>query len=314
MTATPLGPGPEFDRIRAIGLALGSASPDLGDDCAFLPDGWCVSTDLATDRVHFRREWLSFEEIGWRATAAALSDLAAVGAVAEAVLVAVSMPDDTTDEDLVAVMRGAGAAAQSVNAAVVGGDLTAGGVVTVAVTVMGRATNPVRRRGARVGDGVWVTGTLGGSRAALQAWRSDRVPAAAARERFARPNPRIAAGRALARAGATAMMDLSDGLGGDAGHLAAASGVGLAIDLGLVPIDPSVTEEAAKTGEDPAVFATTGGEDYELLVTLPSTFDSRSLDLGGVALTRIGTVTAESGVRLTLAGRVVTLAGYDHFR
>ncbi len=181
------------------------------------------------------------------------------------------------------------------------------------ITVFGHTVTPVSRAGAQVGDAVWVTGALGGARAALCAWENGRTPAPAAHCAFARPQPRLAAGRWLAAAGATAMLDVSDGLGGDAEHLAAASAVGLEIDLGLVPIHPSVHGEAARVGEPAPVFAATGGEDYELLVTLPPAVDGRACEpAAGVPLTRIGTVVAGAGVRCLLRGRLMPIAGFRH--
>jgi thiamine-monophosphate kinase len=309
MTATPLGPGPEFDRIRAIGSALGDAAAGLGDDCAFLPDGWCVSTDLTVEGVHFLREWLAPEEIGWRAAAAALSDLAAVGASAEAVVVGLSARREEPTEVLAAVMRGVGRVARSVGARVVGGDLTGGAELGLAVTVMGRTDRPVHRSGARAGDEIWVTGTLGGARAALEAWRLGQEPSPGARELFARPLPMIAAGQWLARAGATAMIDVSDGLAGELHHLAAASGVGLAVELERLPLGDGVVEMAERVREAAPAFAARGGEDYQLLVTLPAAVNPTLPEL-----TRIGVVTGEPGVRLTLRGAVLTLTGFDHFR
>ncbi|HEX7023406.1 MAG TPA: hypothetical protein VF187_01200, partial [Gemmatimonadales bacterium] len=155
----------------------------------------------------------------------------------------------------------------------------------------------------------WVTGELGGARAALTAWRAGRTPAPGARERFARPVPRIEAGSGLARLGATAMLDLSDGLAGDATHLAAASGVALSIDLGLVPCHPAVAAEARLLGVAPGLFAAVGGEDYELLVAMPGAFQGSA----GLDLTRIGVVSKGSGVELLQDGVPVTAAGFDHF-
>ncbi len=310
MTGTPLGGGGEFDRVRAIAAALGADGAHLGDDCAFLPGGWCVSTDVSVDEVHFRRAWLDPEEIGWRAAAAGLSDLAAVGASAEAVLVAVVLPEADPTEVLVALMRGAGAATHAVGAQVVGGDLSRGAELALTVTALGRAERPVRRSGARVGDGIWVTGVLGGARAALEAWRRHRAPDPEHRSRFARPMPRIELGQWLAAHGATAMLDLSDGLAGDLPHLAAASGVALEVDLGRLPIDEALSEAAALSGEAPHLFAAVGGEDYELLVTLPPDFEATD----EVPLSQIGRVVEGAGVSLEFEGRPVRLAGFDHFR
>lgn len=312
MTTIAMAGGPEFDRIRAVLAALGSRAGGLGSDVGWLTVGGvelAVSTDVSVEGVHFRREWLSLEEIGWRAAAAALSDLAAAGAEASGLLAAVTLRPDEPTESLVNLMRGADAACAAVGGRILGGDLSRGEAMALAMSVIGTAGRRLSRQGARPGDGVWVTGALGGARAALAAWNAGRAPAPSARARFARPAPRIAWGRRLADAGATAMLDLSDGLAADAGHLAAASGVALRIRLESLPLDPAVAAEARAAGEAPAAFAARGGEDYELLVTLPAGVDG----VAETVLTRIGTVEAGTGVRLLLGGRAVALAGYDHF-
>jgi thiamine-monophosphate kinase len=320
MTPPRLGPGREFDRVRRIAAALGPRGAGLGDDCAVLPSSdraLVVSTDASVEAVHFRRDWLTLEEIGWRATAAALSDLAAEGAEPAGLLVALTVPPAAGDADVVAVMRGAGAAAGAVGAAVVGGDLSAGPAWSLAVTVLGWAARPVTRSGARPGDGIWVTGMLGGPRAALEAWRRNEPPDPMARAAFAHPMPRIAAGRWLAEHGARAMIDVSDGLGADAAHLAAGSEVAIAIDLERVPVAMAAVAEASRLGISPEQFAAESGEEYELLVALPESFDpDLVLDLrqaAGVLLTRVGSVTPGAGVRSRLGGADVTLTGYDHF-
>jgi thiamine-monophosphate kinase len=316
----PLGPGREFDRIRSILDRLGPIARGIGDDCAIVPDGpgrLVVSVDLSVEGVHFRHDWLTLEEIGWRATAAALSDLAAEGATSVGVLASIGVPTAARDDDLVALMSGVGAAAHATGGAVLGGDLTASTRWVVDVTVIGRAERPVTRAGALPGDGLWVTGTLGGARAALRTWLAGGSPDAGARSAFAHPIPRIAAGQALSRAGAHAMVDLSDGLGGDAAHLAAASGVAVEIDLARLPVAASVAPVAAREGVPAPVFAAQGGEDYELLVALPAGFGdadaARLAGIAGVALTRIGRVDSGTGTRFHLDGGSVALGGYDHF-
>jgi len=313
-----LGSGGEFDRLRAIFAALGAAGRDLGDDCALLPVGGrtlAISIDLSLEAVHFRTDWLSFREIGWRATAAALSDLAAEGSEPVGVLVSVGLPgkgrgggkgrrDPATE-----IMSGVGSAARSVGAKVLGGDMVRSPRYLVDVCVLGFVARPVRRSGARPGDGLWVTGRLGGAGLALAALRAGRRVAPAVRRRFARPVPRIAAGRWLARRGARAMIDISDGLAGDAGHLAAASGVGIAIELERVPCWPGVTPRAAAAS----------GEEYELLVALPRSFGTAGARAfrraTGLPLTRIGACTAGRGLRITHEGRLITSPrGFDHFR
>ena len=317
ITTIALGGGDEFDRIRAIASALGAAAAGIGDDTAAVPSGEgtpVVSIDASVEDVHFRREWLSFEEIGWRATASALSDLAAAAATPAAIVAAIVVPPNAGETALVELMRGVGSAAASVGARVIGGDLSSGGQWAVVITVLGHAPTPMSRAGARPGDGIWVTGTLGGARAALQAWTSGIEPDADARQAFAHPTPRIGAAQWLAAHGATAMMDLSDGLGGDAEHLAAASSVQVQIDLERLPLHPSVHAAAQRAAEAPALFAATGGEDYELLLTLPSAFDGAAecRRVTGVPLTRIGTVSSGAGVQATLGGVVQQLHGFRH--
>jgi thiamine-monophosphate kinase len=319
--STPLGPGPEFDRIRRIAEELAGRASELGDDAAVLPEGdgvLVVSTDASVEGVHFRRDWLSLEEIGWRAAAAALSDLAAMGARPVGVLAALTVPGSASAEDPALMMRGVGAAAADAGATVLGGDLTAASSWAATVTVIGRAERPVRRRGAKPGDTLWVTGALGGARAALVAWGSGAAPAPDARAAFAHPTPRIEAGSWLAAHGAHAMLDLSDGLAADVHHLAAASAVRLDIDLTRVPVSGAAVSPALAMSVEPSVFAARGGEDYELLVALPEEFgepDVRRFEgATGLALTRVGTVHRGSGVRLLLRGERVSLEGFDHFR
>ena len=314
--ALRLGTGGEFDRLRAIFASLGAAGRGLGDDCALVRIGartLALSIDLSLQGVHFRTDWLSFREIGWRATAAALSDLAAEGAEPRGVLVSLAVPDDRqrrpgNASPAVQIMSGVGAAARSVGAHVLGGDLTRSSRYLVDVCALGVARRPVRRSGARPGDGVWVTGRLGGAGLALAALLAGRRPPAPVRRRFVRPEPRIAAGAWLARHGARAMIDVSDGLAADAGHLAAASGVRVEIALERIPRWPGATARAAAQS----------GEEYELLVALPRRFDERAARAfrraTGLPLTRIGACTRGGGARVTDNGRpIASLSGFDHF-
>jgi len=303
-----LGAGGEFDRLRAIFRALGRGARDLGDDCALLRLGrttLALSIDASLEGVHFRTEWLSFREIGWRGGAAALSDLAAEGARPLGVLVSLGLPRGRGTrgggrvDPAAEIMRGVAAVTKSVGARVLGGDLTRSSRYLVDVCAIGTVDRPVRRSGARPGDGLWVTGRLGGAGLGL---------APAVRRRFARPQPRIAAGRWLARRGARAMIDLSDGLAGDAGHLAAASRVRVALELERIPCWPGVAPRAAARS----------GEEYELLVALPRRFGAREARafraVTGLALTRIGACSAGRGVRMTDRGRGMPAPpGFDHF-
>jgi thiamine-monophosphate kinase len=313
-----LGPGAEFDRIREIARVLGAQGIGLGDDCGLIREGeefFALSTDVSVEGVHFRPQWIRPEEVGWRATASALSDLAGEGAEPLGLLCAVTMPARAPEAHLLELMSGAGAAAKYARALVLGGDLSSGPAWSVAVTVIGRTRAPITRGGAEPGDRLWVSGTLGGARAALEAWRRGDRPSPGARARFAHPEPRITAGRWLARHGAHAMIDLSDGLGGDTAHLAAASGVALEIDLEAVPIAPEVIPESDRLGVSAQQFAAEGGEDFELLVALPPRFNAADAFAHecGIGLTRVGIVAEGKGARFLLRGREVGLKGFNHF-
>lgn len=316
-----LGPGAEFDLIRR---ALAGAPPLLpevlvgpGDDAALFEGGWAVTTDMSVEDVHFRRAWLAPREIGYRAGAAALSDLAAVAARPVALLLSLAAPagEASTLEEVHAGLR---EAAERAGACVAGGDVSGSpGPLVIDVVALGRASRPLLRDGARPGDEVWVTGRLGGAAGAVHAWEEGREPPAALRRAFARPDPRIEEALHFAgNAGVHALIDLSDGLAGDAGHLAAASGAKIVLEEARVPLD-----EGAVAAHGPAralELALHGGEDYELLVAcvpgavLPGTFAG----VGGPPLTRVGRVEAGEGVWLERAdGTLTRLArgGFDHF-
>ena len=306
---TPLGPGREFDLVREMLRRWGDRARGIGDDAAVLtapPGGQIVlSIDTSVEGIHFRPEWISLEEIGWRATAAALSDLAAMAAEPLGILVALVVPAQRTS-GLGALAEGIAAAASESSAPILGGDLTNGDCLTIAVTVVGSSAKPLTRSGARPGDTLWVTGQLGGPALALAAWHEGRQPAPEARARFAHPVPRIREALWLAGAGATAGIDISDGLGGDAAHLAAASGVRITIDADSVPLAPNADVSTAQRS----------GEEYELLVTTHAPFDASAFQREfGLPLTRIGTVEkGDAGVDLMIGGeRVASPGGYDHF-
>ncbi|HEY0995465.1 MAG TPA: AIR synthase related protein, partial [Gemmatimonadaceae bacterium] len=169
----PMGKGAEFDAIRRLLAVWGDRAEGIGDDAATLaltPGAQLVaSVDATVEGVHFRPGWLSAEEIGWRATAAALSDLAAMAARPLGVLVALELPYAWRDR-LESLAEGIGAACAAVGAPIVGGNMTAGTHLALTLTVLGEAERPLHRRGARVGDAVYVTGALGGPGAALAAW------------------------------------------------------------------------------------------------------------------------------------------------
>jgi thiamine-monophosphate kinase len=306
---TSLGPGREFDLVRGMMSRWGDRARGIGDDAAVLtvPAGeqLVLSTDTFLEGVHFRAEWLSPEEIGWRAAAAALSDVAAMAATPLGILVAITLPSQRIEE-LEALAEGIAAAASASGAPIVGGDLTSGKRLAITVSVVGSSAQPLRRSGARAGDTLWVTGQLGGPALAVAAWGEGRQPTPEARARFAHPVPRIREARWLLEAGATAGIDISDGLGGDAAHLAAASGVRITIDADALPRAPDADVSTAQRS----------GEEYELLVTTRTPFDEAAFQRDfGLPLTRIGEVEqGDAGVDLLIGGeRVASPGGYDHF-
>lgn len=316
--ASPLGPGAEFDRIRAIAAVLGNQAPGLGDDCGFIKVGGeylALSTDVSVDQVHFRFDWIDARAVGWRAAASALSDLAAVGAEPLGLVAAVAMPASADQHELLELMAGVGSAAEYAAAPVLGGDLSRSAVWSVAVTVLGRSRKPITRSGAEPGDRLWVTGTVGGARAALESWQRGEQPPHETFWRYAHPEPRIRAAQWLARAGAHAMIDLSDGLASDAAHLAAASAVQLEIDLARLPVTPAVVHAAKRLNRSTGEFAAEGGEDYELLVAMPPAFDEADTFTQecGLELTRIGSVEKGNAARFILHGKTIQLTGYNHF-
>jgi thiamine-monophosphate kinase len=305
---TGLGPGGEFDVVRRLLALWGDAASGVGDDAAVLdiPAGerLVVSADSSVENVHFRREWLSAHAIGWRTTAAALSDLAAMAATPLGVLVSLSLPERWRD-DLEELARGMGDAVLAARTTIVGGDLTTAGELTIAITVLGHAATPLARSGARAGDTLYVTGALGAPRAAIAALLRGEEPAPPLRARFEHPVPRLAESRWLAANGAHAGVDISDGLAGDAAHLAAASGVGIALRLDALPVVAGLAP----------LDAVASGEEYELLVAA-SSIDTAAFEREfGVPLTAIGKVErGEPGVRAWLAGERVALpGGFDHF-
>jgi thiamine-monophosphate kinase len=324
----------EFELLAKLRGRLPAPGPRVelgsGDDAAVtVPDGaTATSVDAIVDGVHFRRSEAPPRAIGRKALATALSDLAAMGAEAGEAYVVLGAPGDLEEDEFDDLLAGLLELAAETGTTLAGGDLTRAPALTLAVTVVGHAPGPgdfVPRSGAQAGDVLVVTGELGG--AAAGRLLLDRPELATAvsetvadnlRRRQLDPTPRLHSGRALAAAGARAMIDLSDGLAGDAQHLARAGGVALGLEARSLPLAAGVAEIAAAAGLDPLELAASGGEDYELLAALPQASlaaASTAIDAAGeTKLTEIGGVSAGEGVELRLPeGGLLETRGYDHF-
>ncbi len=305
-----MGDGPEFDTIRRLLATWGPAAEGIGDDAAVLavPPGerLVASTDATIEGVHFRREWMTPEEIGSRAAAAALSDLAAMAAVPLGLLLAIAAPPDWGDE-LEALARGVGAVAHRARCPIVGGNLSAARELSLTITVLGSTARPLGRSGAVAGDVILVTGELGGPGAALAALLAGAVPDPRHATRFVSPAPRLLEARWLAEHGAHAAIDISDGLVADAAHLARASGVSFQISADRIPLVGGVS----------ASEAAASGEEYELIVAMPAPVGGHAAAFArqfGIPLTAIGIVLPASAEPVTLTGpRTESAAGHDHF-
>lgn len=304
-----LGPGREFDIVRTLLDEWGRAAERIGDDAAILevPAGErvVVTTDTSVEEVHFKREWLNHFEIGYRATVASLSDLAAMGARPLGIVVALTLPvgDELGTRELATGIR---EGASAIMCPIVGGDLSSGAALSLTITALGSVAKPLTRSGARVGDKIYVTGELGGPDAALRCWLAGKAPSERDRARFAAPVPRIEPAVALAARGASSAIDISDGLVADARHLAAASNVGIEIDGERVPRVPGVTMQQAIAS----------GEEYELIVTARNIDTAAFSDEFGLRLTEIGRVVAgPPRVVLLENGREIAApaGGFDHF-
>ncbi|HTU16109.1 MAG TPA: thiamine-phosphate kinase [Solirubrobacterales bacterium] len=307
-----------IDLIKAGSTGSARLKTGVGDDAAVTVPGGATATsvDAIVEGVHFRREWSPPDAIARKALGSALSDLAAMGAEPGEIYVTLGVPRGTDPGFLKELAEGFLDTADRFGAVLAGGDTVSSRTLFVSVTVVGHAPDEDRfvlRSGAVPGEIVAVTGELGGAAAGHWLLHRDSSELDADQralvERQLRPVPRLAAGSALAASGAGSMVDVSDGLMADLAHVAAASGVSIDVDPELVPVQAGVEMVAAAAGETALGLALSGGEDYELAVTMPeSRFEEARAALAGlnVRLTRIGRVGSGSGVS-------PEQRGYDHF-
>ncbi|PTL82939.1 thiamine-phosphate kinase [Vitiosangium sp. GDMCC 1.1324] len=288
-----------------------------GDDCAVLAPSkgaQCITTDAVVEDVHFTRAWFSPEDIGHKALAVNLSDLASMGAVPRWFVCALALPRDFPRRELLGLARGMSALARKHGIALVGGNFSSAGELSVTLTAAGEllpGTAPITRAGGRPGDVLYVSGTLGDARLGLQQLQAG-LKRSAAILRQKRPVPKVELGRLAARF-ASAGLDISDGLAQDLGHLCAASHVSAELDLERLPLSRSVRASLGTEG------ALAGGEDYELLLAVPPertpAFERACLRVEE-PITRIGRLTpGQPGHIRDASGRSLRLpAGFDHFR
>jgi thiamine-monophosphate kinase len=307
----------ELEIIRRISDALPPAPPEVlvpvGDDCAVLRLGgriWVAASDMLVSGKHFE-DWATPEVAGYKAVAVNVSDVAAMGGTPRFILNSSGAPDpEATLRSIWGVMEACG----EFGVYPLGGDTTRAGALTVDVAILGELdAPPVLRSGARPGDLLAVTGELGASAAGLLALESGVSGPERLVDKHLRPTPRVEVGRAAARIGVGAMIDLSDGLASDAGHVCERSGVGCRVDLDLLPVAEDTRSFLASLGHDPVAVA--GGEDYELLISAPEPVLQALAESVEVPVTRIGEVTSGGGVVFWREGEVVEgLSGWDHFR
>ena len=308
----------EFEVIARISETLPQAPPEVlvppGDDCAVLRLGdrnWVAASDMLVSGHHFGG-WAAPEDVGYKAVAVNVSDVAAMGGAPRFVLAAGGAPDP---EATLLCMRGVMEACEAFDVYPLGGDTTRAGSLTVDVAILGElAAPPVLRSGARPGDLLAVTGELGASAAGLAVLESGTTGQERLARKHLRPEPRVEAGLVAARLGAGAMIDLSDGLASDARRLCERSEVGCRVDLDLLPVANDARAFLASLGREPEVVAATGGEDYELLISAPEPVIEALAGDAGVPVTTVGEVTDGSGVVFVRGGEAVEgLSGWDHF-
>jgi thiamine-monophosphate kinase len=332
-TIQSIGEHALIERLRRrAGAPPAFVTIGIGDDAAAIESEGghvqVVTTDSLVEGVHFRRDWTRLDAVGHKALAVNLSDLAAMGASPRGVLLSLVLPADLALSDFDALIEGFLACAERDRAPLVGGNFARSpGPIVIDVTAIGSAhrRRVLTRSGARAGDELYVTGTLGGAAAGLARLQAgidrgamDEVALACVR-RYERPDPRLAIGVRVGRTrAATAAIDLSDGLGDAARQLSDASGAGVVIDADSIPVDPGTAAWCESQKCDPIAFVLGGGEDYELLFAVGRrqrrAFLAAASSSGSTPVTLIGRVSNEPGAWLNRSGRLEPIAGgFTHF-
>ena len=323
-TGTAISEVGEFGLIERIHAALGSGTAagvhvGIGDDAAVVTmpgDRVVISTDMLVEGRHFRRDWSAAGDVGAKAVAQNLIDIAVMGARPTTLVVALGVPAELPVDWVTDLYGGMREAAGEQGATIVGGDVVRSDRVVISVTALGTlsGSEPVLRSGARPDDVVAVAGRLGWSAAGLSILsRGFRTPRALV-DAHRRPEPPYESARAAAEAGATAMIDVSDGLVADLGHIARASGVAIEVDPTLLRVDEPVASAAAAFNADPLVWVLTGGEDHAVAATFPAdvVLPEGFTVIGTVA--EVADVEVLAGPGVTVGGRVPRGGGgHDHF-
>jgi thiamine-monophosphate kinase len=318
----------EFGLIDLISKTLGQPPParselilGIGDDAAAWQGDSLIqlgTVDSLVQDVHFSFPGTSWEDLGWKALAISLSDIAAMGGEPKYALVALSLPGTTDVADVISLYRGMAALAGRFDVAVSGGNISRAPIVVITTTVLGSTGSMLRRSAAVPGERVAVTGHLGAAAAGLGALaigiKLDDETANQLKEAFMRPCPRVAEGRLLLELGVKTAIDISDGLVADLTHICEASQVGARIDVDQVPVHPAAR---AAFGDKALTLALAGGEDYELLFTAPAAAMARVKAAASCPVTVIGSITAGAGPvdPVDGRGRPVSLnkKGWAHF-
>ncbi len=305
----------EFGLIDRLASKIGSGKDvvkGIGDDCAVL-DGedlyTLVTTDMLVSGDHFNRRWQTPKQIGWKSMVANVSDVAAMGGYPVWALVSMALPDDVDLEYMDSLYEGMIAASEKYELTIIGGDTTHGDLLVINIVIIGKVEkeNLCLRGDARVGDLICVTGDLGKSWAGLDLLRAG---VQGYTEYHLEPSCRLDEGRQLAKH-VGAMIDVSDGLASEVLHICEQSGVGAEVHKDKIPISQRTREAAEKIGKDPYFWALSGGEDFELVFTLPRSEIDMIKDVSYTVVGRIiddGRYLVDGDERSELSG------GYDHFR